>query len=150
MSELLECIGDHKVLLGWLVTLSVVTFVGTLIAIPMIVVRIPEDYFRGRRRHRPSWWEQHPAYRLASLIVKNVVGWLFIIIGIAMLLLPGQGIITMVVGLMLIDFPGKFLLERWLARRRLLMRAMNWMRSRAGRPPLRAPQAISATTAAVA
>ncbi len=130
--------------------LGAVSIVGTLIAIPMIVVRIPEDYFRARRRHRPSWWEQHRAFRLASLIVKNVVGWLFIVTGIAMLVLPGQGIITMVVGLMLIDFPGKFRLERWLARRRLLMRAMDWMRSSAGRPPLQAPQEVSATTAAVA
>lgn len=149
MTELLEWIGDHKVLLGWLATLSAVTFVGTLIAIPMIVVRIPEDYFRGRRRRHPSWWERHQALRLAGLIVKNVVGSLFIVTGIAMLVLPGQGIITIVVGLTLIDFPGKFRLERWLARRRLLMQAMNWMRSRAGRPPLQAPHAVSATATSV-
>ena len=71
--------------------------------------------------------------------VKNVGGWLFILAGTVMLVLPGQGIITMVVGVMLIDFPGKFRLERWLAARRPLMRALNWMRRRAGRPPLQVP-----------
>jgi hypothetical protein len=60
----------------------------------------------------------------------NAAGSLFIVAGIAMLVLPGQGVITIVVGLLLIDFPGKFRLERWLARRRPLMRGITWIRSR--------------------
>ena len=135
-----EWISDNKVLLGWLATLSVLTFVGTLIVIPMLVVRIPEDYFIQRRRHRLLWWERHPVLRLVIVIIKNAAGWLFVAAGIAMLLLPGQGIITIVVGLMLSDFPGKFRLERWLASRRILIRSMNWTRARAGRPPLQVPQ----------
>ncbi|UCD27426.1 MAG: hypothetical protein JSV03_09880 [Planctomycetota bacterium] len=131
-----EWIGDHKVLLGWLATLSLVTFIGTLIVIPILVIRIPENYFMERRHHRLPCWERHPVLRLAGVILKNAAGWLFIATGIAMLVLPGQGIITIVVGLILSDFPGKFRLERWLASRRLLIRAMNWTRSRAGRPPL--------------
>jgi hypothetical protein len=141
-----EWIGDHNVLLAWLATLSVVTFVGTLIVIPMLVVRIPENYFVERRHHRLPWWERHSVLRVASVILKNTAGWLFIAAGIAMLVLPGQGIITIVVGLMLSDFPGKFRLERWLASRRLLIRAMNWIRSRAGRPPLQVPGPWPATT----
>lgn len=133
-----DWLDNHAVLLGWLATLSAVTFVGTLIVIPMLVVRIPEDYFLPhRRRRRLPWWEQHLALRLIALMVKNLVGWLFIVAGLAMLVLPGQGLLTIGVGLILIDFPGKYRLERWLARRRPLIRAMNWTRSRAGRPPLR-------------
>jgi hypothetical protein len=142
-----EWIGNHKVLLAWLTTSSVVTFVGTLIVIPMLVVRIPEDYFMERHHHRLPWWDRHPVLRVASVILKNTAGWLFIAAGIVMLVLPGQGIITIVVGLMLSDFPGKFRLERWLASRRLLIRAMNWTRSRAGRPPLQVPGRWPATTA---
>lgn len=134
-----DWITDHKTLLGWLVVLSVVTFVGSLIVIPMLVVHIPEDYFAERRHHRLAWWAEHPVLRWVVMGVKNVGGWLFILAGTVMLVLPGQGIITMVVGVMLIDFPGKFRLERWLAARRPLMRALNWMRRRAGRPPLQVP-----------
>ncbi len=142
LAEVLEWIGDQKALVGWLATLSFVTFVGTLIAIPLLVARIPEDYFVRRRRHRLSWWERHPALRVVGVISKNAFGSLFIVAGIAMLVLPGQGIITIVVGLLLIDFPGKFRLERWLARRRPLMRGINWIRSRSGRPPLLEPKRL--------
>ncbi|MHC4445668.1 MAG: PGPGW domain-containing protein [Planctomycetota bacterium] len=141
-----EWIGDHKVLLGWLATSSVVTFIGTLIVIPILVVRIPENYFMERHHHRLPWWDRHPVLRVACVILKNAAGWLFIAAGIAMLVLPGQGVMTIVVGLMLSDFPGKFRLERWLVSRRLLIRAMNWTRSRASRPPLQVPEPRSATT----
>ena len=134
-----EWLGNHKVLLAWLAALSLLTFAGTLIIVPMLVVRIPEDYFVKRRRHRPPLCTRHPVLRLAGLIIKNLAGWLFIVAGITMLLLPGQGIITIAVGLMLSDFPGKFRLQRWLAGRPFLLRAMNWTRSRAGRPPLQVP-----------
>lgn len=134
-----EWIGDNRVLLTWMVGLSVATFVGTLVAIPVLVVRMPEDYFVERRHHRLRWWERHPLLRLVVVILRNIAGWLFIAAGVAMLVLPGQGMLTIVVGLMLIDFPGKFRLERWMAGRRSVMRAMNWTRSRAGRPPLRVP-----------
>ena len=107
---------------------------------------IPEDYFVRRRRHRLSWWERHPALRVVGVISKNALGSLFIVSGIAMLVLAGQGIITIVVGLLLIDFPGKFRLERWLARRRPLMRGINWIRSRSGRPPLLEPKPMPAAT----
>ena len=132
--------------MGWLATLSFVTFVGTLIAIPLLVARIPEDYFVRPRRRRLSWWERHPALRVVSVISKNAFGSLFIVAGLAMLVLPGQGIITIVVGLLLIDFPGKFRLERWLARRRRLMRGINWIRSRSGHPPLLEPKRLNAAT----
>jgi hypothetical protein len=134
-----EWIGDHKVLLGWLATLSVLTFVGTLIAVPILIIRLPENYFVQHRRRRLLWWERHPVLRVASVILKNIAGWMFIAAGMAMLVLPGQGLLTICVGLMLSDFPGKFRLERWLAGRRFLIRTMNWTRSRAGRPPLQVP-----------
>ncbi len=55
-----------------------------------------------------------------------------------MLVLPGQGIITLLVGLMLLEFPGKQrLLQRVLGQRQVL-RAVNRLRQRAGRGPLAA------------
>jgi hypothetical protein len=134
-----DWISDNKTLFWWLAVASVVTFIGTLIVVPFLVVRIPEDYFLDRRPHRLAWWERHPALRIATVIVKNVVGVIFIIAGIAMLVLPGQGIITIFVGLVLCDFPGKYRLKRWLASQRPLIKALNWIRKRAGRPPLTVP-----------
>jgi hypothetical protein len=70
------------------------------------------------------------------LILKNLFGAILVLAGLSMLLLPGQGILTILVGLMFLDFPGKFAMERRLVRQRPVITAINWMRRRANRPPL--------------
>lgn len=134
-----EWITDHKTLLASLAVLSVITFVGTLILIPLLIVRIPEDYFTQRRRRPAAWWERYPLLRVAALLIKNLLGGVFIAAGLAMLVLPGQGLLTIIIGLMLVDFPGKFRFERWLVSWRAVIRAINWMRAKAGRPPVKLP-----------
>ena len=74
------------------------------------------------------------------LITKNLLGIVLLIAGLAMLLVPGQGLLTIVVGMLLIDFPGKFRVERWLVTRRQVWRSINWLRKRAGRPVLNSPR----------
>jgi hypothetical protein len=56
--------------------------------------------------------------------------------GVAMLVLPGQGLLTLLMGFLLVDFPGKYRLERWLFARPIVRRPINWLRHRAGRVPL--------------
>jgi len=56
--------------------------------------------------------------------------------GIAMLVLPGQGILAILGGIELMDFPGKYRLERWIVSRPAVLRSVNWLRRRMGRPPL--------------
>ena len=74
------------------------------------------------------------------LIAKNILGFVLIIAGIAMLVLPGQGLLTIVVGVVLMNFPGKFRLERWLAMRAPIWRSLNWLRRKARRPELQRPE----------
>lgn len=69
------------------------------------------------------------------LVVRNVFGWVFVLSGIAMLVLPGQGLLSIIAGLVLIDFPGKRRLERRLLASHVVRDAMNWLRRRAGKPP---------------
>jgi hypothetical protein len=54
--------------------------------------------------------------------------------------IPGQGLLTVLIGLMLLDFPGRRRLEKALARRRSILAAMNRIRARFGHPPLLPPQ----------
>ena len=119
--------------LAWMGLISVAMFFGTLAALPIVVAYLPEDYFiRPRRKRREvnlAGW--------AWLIGKNVLGWLLLVAGISMLVLPGQGVLTILVGVMLMDFPGKRSAERWLVRRPSVLAALNWMRQKANRPPLR-------------
>ncbi len=136
---MLEWIRTHEVALWWLAALSVVTFVGSLILIPILVVRIPEDYFTRQRRPSRRSRLRHPILALCLLAIKNIAGILFVTAGAAMLLLPGQGVLTIFIGVLMIDFPGKYALERWLVRRPTVGRAIAWLRTRAGKPPLQIP-----------
>lgn len=101
-----------------------------------IVKRLPRDYFINseRRRQTPSRFPL--ALRILLSVVRNVLGAIFLIAGIMMLVLPGQGILTIVAGVLLMDFPGKFALESWLIGKKPIRRAVNWLRRRAGAPPM--------------
>ncbi|NCA69559.1 MAG: hypothetical protein EOM91_05515 [Sphingobacteriia bacterium] len=133
-------IETHQALLLSLAGLSVLLFVGSLIALPFLLARIPEDYFIDQRRHVARLRRLHPLVYLALRLVKNLVGWILVLAGLVMLVLPGQGILTILMGLVLCDFPGKFALERRLASNPRILSAINWIRSRGGHPPLIAPR----------
>ncbi|MEP6960247.1 MAG: PGPGW domain-containing protein [Nitrospirota bacterium] len=122
------------VLIG-LTAVSVIGFIGSLIAIPLILVRLPADYFDTRT---PRHWmkDHHPVLRLVGLVVKNVVGIVFVLVGIAMLFLPGQGLLTMLIGISLVDFPRKRELEAKMVGQRTLLGVINSMRHKFGKPPL--------------
>lgn len=121
--------------LGTVSLVSIVVFVGSLVALPWIVARLPRDYFSRRRRGHQSFLRSRRWQRPAR-IAKNVVGALLLLAGIAMLLLPGQGIIAIVVALVLLDYPGKRAFERKLVSRPHVLRALNALRRRAGTEPL--------------
>ena len=122
------------VLIG-LTVASAIGFVGSLIAIPMILVRLPADYFDTRI---PRHWmkDHHPVLRLSGLIVKNIVGIVFLLAGFAMLFLPGQGVLTMLIGISLMDFPKKRELEAKMVGQPTVLGVINSMRQKFGKPPL--------------
>jgi len=133
---MLEYIQSHETALLWLAIGSVVSFVGTLILVPFLVIRIPDDYFsHSRRRHAP-WAQHHRIVRGLLLFLKNITGVIFVLAGILMLVLPGQGLLTIVIGIILMDFPGKFKLERWMISHQIILKSINWLRQRSKRKPL--------------
>jgi len=114
-------------------------FVGTLALIPLIVIRIPVDYFNRKRRSPALKRHEHPFLGWFWLLFKNCLGGICVAAGLAMLVLPGQGLLTILVGVMLIDFPGKFALERRLVRHPRVFRSLNWIRFKAGKARLQPP-----------
>lgn len=118
-----------------LTALSLLFFVGTLIAIPFILVRLPPDYFDVRVA-RPWMEDHHPVLRLVGHVVKNVVGAIFLFAGFLMLFLPGQGILTMLIGISMLDFPGKRRVEAKLIGQPTVLSAINAMRRKFEKPPL--------------
>lgn len=108
---------------------SVAMFVGMLVAVPWFVRRLPADYFV-----RPP-----PKHSLPKKIARNVLGVLLIAAGIAMLVLPGQGVITILLGLSIIDLPIKHRILRWLFERPTIQEGVQRLRAKAGKPPLVIP-----------
>ncbi len=121
----------------WIALFSGVVFVGSLVVVPWLVVKIPDDYFVTRRRPKSKFADEHPLLRWTARIIKNLVGVILILGGIAMLLLPGQGLVTLVIGILLLDFPGKHRLERKLIAMPPVLKSINWMRQRRQASPLR-------------
>jgi len=139
IAPLVEWLGSHRAIAAIIVGLSIATFLATLAAIPVLLTRIPPDYFSQHRRPETPWKHYHPVLRMIALAAKNALGALLLIAGLIMLFTPGQGIITLLIGLALIDVPGKRALERWIVGRPQVLAAINRLRARHGHPPLEEP-----------
>ena len=139
MSWLSDNIETIQKLGGLWLAVGIVSLLLTIIALPLIVIQLPADYFVRDRRQPVAVSSGHPVIVLLVNALKNVVGVLLIAFGAIMLFIPGQGILTMLIGLMLTNFPGKFHLEQKLVRRPAVLRTLNRVRHRAGREPLEAP-----------
>jgi hypothetical protein len=120
--------------LAWLFALSIVSLALVVVLLPVVVRRLPPDYFVASRAelaaHRGAWsW--------VGRVARNVLGAVFVLAGIAMLVLPGQGLLTILIGLLMLDFPGKRALELRLVRRPKILAFLNRLRERGRQPPLR-------------
>lgn len=137
IEALLQWADAHSALLWWLAASSVVMFIASLIVVPLVVARIPADYFAHQERPVPPRQAWPTVARVVYVLLKNAIGLVLVVAGIAMLVLPGQGLITLFIGLSLMDFPGKYRLERHIVAYPGVRQAMNWLRARRGVPPLR-------------
>lgn len=144
LRDRLDAWGLTPARLFWLsAALFVVMLLGSLAFVTLILVKLPADYFAEAQRPPAFAWEQrHPAVRWTVLVAKNVAGVLLLVLGVilSLPLIPGQGLLTIIIGLMLLNFPGKRRLERKLVSRPRVTRAINRLRARFGKPPLVPPR----------
>ncbi len=130
-----DYVSDTSFVLG-VVVFSIATAVISILMCAYIVSRLPADYFL--HKHHDTWADRHPMVRWPFLIGKNLLGVVLVIFGILLSLpgVPGQGILTILIGAMLINFPGKRAVELWLLSRRGVLKGINKLRARSGREPL--------------
>ena len=137
INSLILWFSNHPGVLIGLGASSILIFIISILGISWFVAQIPEDYFLSSKRKPSKWQEQKPILRLAVLFGKNIIGVSLIIGGLLMLVLPGQGLLTIVTGLLLINYPGKYKLEQKLVSIPSVFRALNWIRVKANKPPLK-------------
>jgi|GEM_PF-1333860 len=124
----------------WAAVVAVILLFAANAVVVYLVVRLPETYFcdpPGRSRLR----ERHPILYGVLRIAKNLVGGLMVLAGALLTLpgVPGPGLVLIVLGVSLVEFPGKRRLARNLVRRKGIHGTMNWLRARFGKPPLVLP-----------
>jgi hypothetical protein len=134
--SILMWLRSHENILGWAVLFSLIMVVVTLLVIPIIFVRLPSRYLTEEDDRLP---EIPGCWRWPYLAVKNFIGAVLVLAGLAMMILPGQGLLTLAVGLGLTNFPGKRRLIRRLIGQHRVLGAINRLRARAHKEPLEVP-----------
>jgi hypothetical protein len=135
--EKVLALGKNPALLITLMSLSLASFIVSIVGVPWFVKRLPEDYFSRREQERFGF--DAPVRTIGDrvlVILKNAVGAVLVVAGVAMLVLPGQGILTLLVGVFMVDFPGKRRFQRRFLALPVVLKSVNALRERSGEPPL--------------
>jgi hypothetical protein len=135
LSELLGLWTWQGVLIA--AAIFVVTFAFSLSLVSLVLVKLPADYFSASSERR--FWDDRAQWaRTLGMVGKNLLGAFLVLLGIVLSLpgIPGQGILTILIGVMLLDFPGKRDLERKLVSRPKVRGGIDRLRHRFGKPPL--------------
>ena len=115
---------------------GIFTLVGSTLAIPWLILKMPADYFV--RRHKPHVHRGLLGWTV--FLLRNLLATILIIVGIIMLVLPGQGLLTILIGIMVSTYAGKYRMERAIMRMPAVYRSVNWVRRRYNRPPILYPK----------
>ena len=116
----------------WLVGSGIVLGLASMVLIPWLIIHMPADYFVAPRKPRLRSTFLHSVVWVA----RNLLGLLLVLLGVILLFLPGQGLLTILLGLGISTFPGKYRLERAIMRRRAVYDSINWIRRRYNRVPV--------------
>lgn len=123
-------LSEYQDLIILMAGVSLAAFVVSIIVLPVILIRLPADYFV----RPPQIPRNHPMVRILLKILKNVIGLVLLILGFVMLFIPGQGILTMLFGMGLMDFPGKRALQARIACAPRVHESLDWLRRKTNRP----------------
>jgi hypothetical protein len=135
ISDFVSGLTWQKAVIGVLIFLG--TFFINLAIVSFILVKLPADHFTKGRKTK-FWSGPNPSLHAAKVIGKNILGFLLVALGVVLSLpgVPGQGLLTVLLGIMLLDFPGRHRLERKLLSRPGIVNTINRLRKRFGKPPL--------------
>lgn len=118
------------------VWIFVVSLVASLIVVPWVLIKLPADYFCPNKKAKAPFARFPAAARMPLIVAKNLLGIALVGAGLVFLVMPGQGVIVILIGVLLVDFPRKKELERWLIARGPILKLANWIRAKGSKEPL--------------
>ena len=135
LSQFWQALTLGRILLG--AALIVVSFAASTAVISWVMVKIPVNYFHSDFEHH-ILSDRHMLLRWTVIVLKNIVGVVLILLGIVLELpgVPGPGVLTILIGLILADIPGKRRMESLIIKRPAILTAVNGLRARYKKPPL--------------
>jgi hypothetical protein len=119
-------------ILTWLGIISTITFFLSLLIIPWIICKLDKNFFLHIHKHTKKE-DEHPAIFILLKLLRYFVGSFLLFTGILMLFLPGQGILTMLLGICLLDFPGKRKIIDGTLQLPPIQKSLNWIRTKGNR-----------------
>ena len=135
---MIEFLQPYTSILPLIGAISVLIFVVSLVSLPCLAAMIPEDYFLYDKRKSSLWLSNsQPIFRVFFILIKNLLGVSLLAGGFLMLFIPGQGLLTIFMGLVLIDYPKKYAFEKKLVKTPAVLMGLNWLRKKANKPPLK-------------
>ena len=135
IESITEFVSNYKTYILWLATISLFVFIFSLVSIKWLVALIPTDYFVKKNISKSK--KSYSLLWLMSIIVKNIIGYTLILGGILMLVLPGQGLFTILMGLILSNYPGKYTIEKRIISIPSILKTVNWLRKKSNKPRLK-------------
>ena len=135
IESITEFVSNYKIYILWLATISLFVFIFSLVSIKWLVALIPTDYFVKKNISKSK--KSYSLLWLVSIIVKNIIGYTLILGGILMLVLPGQGLFTILMGLILSNYPGKYTIEKRIISIPRILKTINWLRKKSNKPRLK-------------
>lgn len=113
----------------------ILLYLASIALVPWMIRRLPSDYFSKEERENCLFKGDSPLIKSTFILLKNIVGGILVLSGIAMLFLPGQGILTVVAGIFFMDFPYKYKIEKWIIRQPVVFKMFNKIRQKAHKAP---------------
>ena len=107
---------------------SILAVLASVVLVPRFLAKLPADYLRSSEQVEPR--------SMLLRVLRNLLGVVLVLLGVAMLVLPGQGLLTLLVGLFLVDFPGKQALIRRILSRPSVLSIVNKLRAHRNASPL--------------
>ncbi|MBN2652199.1 MAG: PGPGW domain-containing protein [Spirochaetales bacterium] len=133
-SRLFDILAEHKRFFFYFSLASFVVFVVSLLSMPYLIAKIPEDYFSKNFSQRRERRQFSGRFIIFSLI-KNLIGSVILLGGVIMLFVPGQGLLTIFAGMFVMDFPGKHRLEAWFLSKPSVQDGLNFFRKKMNKQP---------------
>jgi hypothetical protein len=135
LSDFWDSLTAGRVLIG--IGLFLLSLGFSFAAIAVVMVKIPANYFSSH--YVQDFLPGSPwIVRWGAVVAKNLFGVFLVGLGIILSLpgVPGQGILTILLGLIMLDIPGKRPLESWIIKRPSVLSAVNNFRAKYNKPPL--------------